>query len=101
MLIGLSPLTHHHPYFFKYRKAERVTQQPSTQPARTTDDPVSDREREVLRLIAAGLTNQQIADHLVITVNTVKRHAYNLYGKLGVKRRTQAVARARELALLS
>lgn len=63
-------------------------------------EPITNREREVLRLIAEGLSNQEIADQLVISVSTVKRHAFNLYGKLGVKRRTQAISRARGLALL-
>ena len=63
-------------------------------------EPLTDREREVLHLIAAGLKNQEIADHLVISVATVKRHITNIHGKLGVSRRTQAVARGRELGLL-
>ncbi|NJN94755.1 MAG: hypothetical protein HC875_11995 [Anaerolineales bacterium] len=50
--------------------------------------------------MAERLSNQEIADQLVISVSTVKRHAFNLYGKLGVKRRTQAINRARGLALL-
>ena len=58
------------------------------------------REIEILRLVAAGLRNQQIADHLVISVPTVKRHIANTYGKLGVGHRTEAVARANELGLL-
>lgn len=63
-------------------------------------EPITSREKEVLRLITEGLSNQEIADHLVISVSTVKRHAFNLYGKLGVKRRTQAISRTRGLALL-
>jgi LuxR family maltose regulon positive regulatory protein len=58
------------------------------------------REMEVLRLIADGLKNQDIADHLVISVATVKRHVTNIYGKLGVSRRVQAIARAQDLGLL-
>ena len=58
------------------------------------------REVEVLRLISAGLTNQEIANQLVISVVTVKRHISNLYGKLGVTNRTMAAARANELSLL-
>ncbi|MBN1994686.1 MAG: tetratricopeptide repeat protein [Anaerolineae bacterium] len=61
---------------------------------------LSDRELEILRLIATGLSNQQIAAELVLTVGTVKWHLSNIYGKLGVNRRTQAVARAREMQLL-
>jgi LuxR family maltose regulon positive regulatory protein len=62
---------------------------------------ITRREQEVLDLIAAGLSNQEIADELVISVATVKRHTVNIYGKLGVNRRTQAVATARALAILS
>ena len=58
------------------------------------------RELEVLRLIAAGDSNQTIADQLVITVRAVKKHTGNIYGKLNVSSRTQAVARARQLGLL-
>jgi LuxR family maltose regulon positive regulatory protein len=60
----------------------------------------SEREVEVLRLIAAGQSNQEIAGTLFISVATVKKHLYNAYGKLGVKSRTQALARAREIGLL-
>jgi LuxR family maltose regulon positive regulatory protein len=63
-------------------------------------EPLSERELEVLRLIAAGLTNREIAEQLVIAYGTAKRHASNIYGKLAVDNRTQAVARARELRLL-
>ncbi len=58
------------------------------------------REMEVLELIAAGDSNQTIADKLFITVRTVKKHTSNIYGKLSASSRTQAVARARELGLL-
>lgn len=64
-------------------------------------DPLTPRELEVLQLISAGDSNQMIADRLVITVRTVKKHTGNLYGKLNASSRTQAVARARELGLLS
>jgi LuxR family maltose regulon positive regulatory protein len=63
-------------------------------------EPLSERELEVLRLIAEGHSNQAIADRLVIAVSTVKRHINNLYGKLDVQSRTQALVRARELQLL-
>ena len=63
-------------------------------------EPLTAREAEILRLIAAGMRNQQIADQLVVSVATVKRHIANTYGKLGVGHRTEAVARANELALL-
>ena len=57
-------------------------------------------EREVLRLVAAGLSNQEIAATLVVEVSTVKTHLLRLYGKLGVHSRTQAISRAQELQLL-
>ncbi|MFN2227266.1 MAG: LuxR C-terminal-related transcriptional regulator [Anaerolineae bacterium] len=63
-------------------------------------EPLTEREMEVLRLIAAGLSNQEIAEALVLALSTVKWHINNLYGKLGVGSRTQAVARAQELHLL-
>jgi LuxR family maltose regulon positive regulatory protein len=65
-------------------------------------EPLSERELEVLQLIAAGLTNREIAARLFLALNTVKVHTRNIYGKLGVSSRTQAVARARACgALLS
>ncbi len=63
-------------------------------------EPLTAREVEILRLVAAGMRNQEIADQLVISVATVKRHIANVYGKLGVGHRTEAVARANELKLL-
>jgi len=64
-------------------------------------DPLTERECEVLKLIAAGYTNQQVADVLVITLNTVKKHTTHIYGKLEVKNRTQAIAGARKFKLIS
>lgn len=61
---------------------------------------LTDREQEILRLMAAGLTNDEIAHRLYISLPTVKRHISNAYGKLRVTHRTQALARARELKLL-
>jgi LuxR family maltose regulon positive regulatory protein len=63
-------------------------------------EPLSEREHAILRLIAAGCKNQEIADQLIISLNTVLYHTKNIYGKLGVNRRTGAVARARDLGLL-
>ena len=61
---------------------------------------LNEREQQVLRLIAAGHSNREIADILVIALSTVKTHINNLYAKLGIHSRTRALARARELGLL-
>lgn len=63
-------------------------------------EPLTERERDVLRLLLEGASNREIAHHLVLSVNTVKRHVYNLCGKLGVQSRSQAIIRARDLNLL-
>jgi len=63
-------------------------------------DPLTSRELEVMRLICKGYSNPEIASELVVTINTIKKHTSNIYGKLGVSSRTQAIARARELDLL-
>jgi ATP/maltotriose-dependent transcriptional regulator MalT len=61
---------------------------------------ISKREYEVLTLMAAGYSNQEIADQLYISLNTVKSHSSNLFAKLEVRRRTQAVQRAKALGLI-
>jgi LuxR family transcriptional regulator, maltose regulon positive regulatory protein len=63
-------------------------------------EPLSERELEVLRLLAEGLSNQEIAGQLVVAVGTIKAHTASLYRKLDVTSRTQAVKRARDLGLL-
>ncbi len=63
-------------------------------------DPLTDREVEVLGLLAAGRSNQRIAEELVVTLDTVKKHVSHVMDKLGAANRTEAVARARELGLL-
>jgi LuxR family maltose regulon positive regulatory protein len=63
-------------------------------------DPISERELEVLHLIAAGLSNREIADKLFISLNTVKTHTKNINSKLAVTSRIKAVARAKEMGLL-
>ena len=63
-------------------------------------EPLTERELEVLRLLSVGAPNRAIAEDLVITLDTVKRHLSHLFSKLEVANRTQAVARARELGLL-
>jgi len=64
-------------------------------------EPLTVREREVLRLLFEGASNRAIAEYLVLSVNTVKKHIYNICGKLGVQSRTQAIAKARTLNLLT
>jgi LuxR family maltose regulon positive regulatory protein len=63
-------------------------------------EPLSERELEVLRLLASGLSNSEIAEELILSVGTVKAHVHHIYVKLDVHGRVQAVARARELGLL-
>lgn len=69
-------------------------------PAPTLPEPLSQRELEVLRLVAAGLSNREISDRLFLALNTVKGHNRVIFSKLQVQRRTEAIARARELGLL-
>ncbi|MGB6583675.1 MAG: LuxR C-terminal-related transcriptional regulator, partial [Streptosporangiaceae bacterium] len=64
-------------------------------------DPLTSRELEVLIMLAAGRSNQAIASELVVTLDTVKKHVSHVLGKLGAANRTEAVARARELSLVS
>ena len=63
-------------------------------------EPLTDRELDVLRLIAAGLSRQEIASELFVSINTIKTHARNIYQKLGVNSQMQAVSKARNLGLL-
>lgn len=62
---------------------------------------ISKREHEVLELIAKGLSNQEIADKLFVSLNTIKTHTSNLFLKLEVSRRTQAIQKAKELRLIA
>jgi ATP/maltotriose-dependent transcriptional regulator MalT len=83
---------------------QRVSAPPPTAPAvparSMLAEPLTEREREVLHLLSTGASNREIARSLVVSPGTVKKHVYNICGKLGTQRRTQAVARARELNLL-
>lgn len=78
-----------------FEAGSRIT--PAQQPL---IEPLSERELEVLRLVAQGLTNQQIAERLFIAISTVKGHNQRIYAKLQAERRTEAIVRARELGLL-
>jgi LuxR family maltose regulon positive regulatory protein len=82
-----------------FRQAERKghTAPPYVQPL---VEPLSEREIEVLRLVAAGLSNSEIAKQLIVSPGTVKSHVHNIYGKLEAHNRAHAVARARELHLI-
>jgi len=63
-------------------------------------EPLTDREGEIVRLLTAGLSNAEIAERLFLAPSTIKWYLSEVYGKLGVRRRTEAVARARELGLI-
>ena len=63
-------------------------------------EPLSERELEILQLIAQGLSNREIGERLFLALNTVKGHNRIIFDKLQVERRTEAVARARELGLI-
>ncbi|MGD9047647.1 MAG: response regulator transcription factor, partial [Anaerolineae bacterium] len=80
------------------RKAEVPSLIPTS--AEALADPLTERELEVLHLLAEGLSNKEIATRLIVAPSTVKQHLKNIYGKLDVHSRTQAVARGRELSLL-
>jgi LuxR family maltose regulon positive regulatory protein len=73
---------------------------PSVSAQSSLVEPLSERELEVLRLLAAGLSNPEIAQELYIAVSTVRSHAKSIYGKLNVHGRWEAVQRAQELGLL-
>lgn len=86
------------------RQIEDQFQSPRAQTVYTTEqlfvEPLTERELQVLRLLAAGLSNQAIAEQLIISIGTVKAHTSNIYGKLGVENRIQAVTQARKRSLV-
>ena len=106
LLLGLRPealLPEH--ILRQFRPAAAPPPLPTTGQAAPPDpsalvEPLSARELEVLHLVEQGLTNSEIAGQLVLAPSTVKTHINNIYGKLGVQTRTQALKRARELGLL-
>ena len=81
-------------------KNEEKPDLPATPSAQPLIEPLSQRELEILGLIAQGLSNLEISQRLFLALSTVKGHNRNIFGKLEVQRRTEAVARARELGLL-
>lgn len=83
------------------RHAEPLPKSAEKRREETLTEPLTDRENEVLRLLALGKTNRQVAKELLISLSTVKTHVQHLNIKLGVSDRTQAAVRAAELGLLS
>ncbi len=88
-------------YLSRLRRAFDIVEEPGAAPqTQAILDPLSDREIEVLRLLAANLSSAEIAEELTIAVSTVRTHRKNIYGKLDVHSRYEAVVRAGELELL-
>jgi DNA-binding NarL/FixJ family response regulator len=69
-------------------------------PSQALIEPLTSRELEILRLLSSGMNNREIAEQLVITEGTVKNHVTNILGKLGVRDRTQAALKAKEMRLI-
>lgn len=89
-----------HPYARQLLAAFPEAEQFEATAVSSLPEPLTERETAVLRLMATGLTYQQIAAELIVSVNTVRHHVKGLYSKLAVSSRAQAVARAQELGLL-
>lgn len=84
-----------------YHKDEQVLQSPDTKLIKSELAPsISKREMEVLELLNKGMSNQEIADELFLSPNTIKTHTYRLFEKLEVKNRTLAILKAREMGLI-
>ena len=82
------------------QKSEDKASLPSSSSGQPLIEPLSQRELEVLKLIAQGLSNHEISERLFLALSTIKGHNRIIFGKLQVQRRTEAIARARELGLL-
>jgi len=92
---------HAHKLLAVFEAEERKRKdKPDLSQAHTLIDPLSQRELEILQLIAQGLSNREISERLFLALSTVKGHNRNIFSKLQVQRRTEAIARARELGLL-
>ncbi len=105
LLAAAEALGRQTPYSARLRAAFNPPPEEGSEPRLLTSgqplvEALSERELEVLALIAAGLTNREIGERLYVTESTIKGHNRNLFAKLQVQRRTEAVARARELGLL-
>lgn len=87
--------------FIKTIQQEIASQNKQAPPSMRIEAEITHRQKEVLTLLAAGLSNQEIADKLYISTNTVKRHTAALYRKLDVNNRRQAVAKAKQFGLLA
>jgi LuxR family maltose regulon positive regulatory protein len=85
--------------FPKQHLASQPTRMAKQTPAQSLLEPLSERELQVLYAMAKGASNQEIAQELVIAVDTVKRHVHHIFAKLGVQNRVQAVRQARKLGL--
>ena len=81
-------------------KRKPTEDKPASSPAKSLIEPLSQRELEVLQLIAQGLSNREIGERLFLALDTVKGHNRKIFDKLQVQNRTEAAARARELGLL-
>jgi LuxR family maltose regulon positive regulatory protein len=89
------------PYLRRLRAAVGSGTHPTKQASGALIDPLSQRELEVLRLLASELSGPEISRHLVVSLNTVRTHTKNIYAKLGATTRREAVKRASELGLLN
>lgn len=78
----------------------RLTDQPAASDGHILVEPLSDRELEILAVVATGASNKEIAERLFIAEGTVKNHLTNILGKLGVRDRTQAVLKAKEMGII-
>ncbi len=89
-------------FLLQYRRKERMLQ-PKPTPIdmeKITELGITDREHEILLKLSEGLSNKEIGETLFISESTVKTHLSNLYSKLGAKRRTQAIQKAKQLHIL-
>ncbi len=78
---------------------EPDTSEPGSQLGIDHHEPLTERELEILRLVCQGMSNQEIADRLALSVGTVKTHVHSIFGKLGARDRPQAIATAARLGL--